>query len=75
MSKRDLSLDLLCHSLQRTTFEGKYTGFTLIGKLFLDFRTSGWDVTKQGVGLLFRLFGSFHSCIYISPDLWRRNSR
>ena len=33
MPNRDLSIDLLCHSLHRTTFPGKYGGFT-----FLDFR-------------------------------------
>ena len=27
--KRELSLDLLCHSLHRTTFGGKYDGFNL----------------------------------------------
>ena len=28
---------------------------------------SSWDVAKQGVSLLFHLFGSFHSSTYISP--------
>ena len=36
--KRDLSLDPLCHLLHCTTFRGKYDGFTLVRKYFLDFR-------------------------------------
>ena len=35
---RNLSLDLLCHSLHRTTFAVKYNGFTLVRMSFL---TSG----------------------------------
>ena len=38
MPNCDLSLDLLCHSLHRTTFAGKWDGFTLVRKSFLDFR-------------------------------------
>ena len=38
MPSGDLSLDLLWKSLHRTTFAGKYDGFTLVRKSFLDFR-------------------------------------
>ena len=31
-------------------------------------------MTKQGVSLLFYLFGLFHFRTYISPDVWRRDS-
>ena len=34
----ETSLDLLCHSLHRTTFGGKYDGFILLRKPFLDCR-------------------------------------
>ena len=63
MPNRYLSIDLLCHSLHRTTFAGKYDGFTLVRKSFLD-----WDMTKEEMSLLFHLFGSFHSSTYITPD-------
>ena len=38
-------------------------GLTLVRKSFLDFSH------------LFHLFGSFHSSTYISPDVWRSDSR
>ena len=80
MYKRDLSLDLICHLFYPAIYGGKYDGFILLKKRLPDkYKTmqaaSSYDVAKQGVSLLFRLFGSFNSSTYISSDVWRRDSR
>ena len=67
---------LLFHSLTRTTFAGKWTGWTLVRKLLLDFRRLLAGVCpnpKQRMGLSLYLFGSFHSCTYTSSDFRRGN--
>ena len=65
MPRRDLSLDLPCHSLHRTTFSGKYDGFTCRKAISLLHATSYWDVSKQGVSLLFHLFRSILVYTYL----------
>ena len=53
MPKHGLSLDIVCHPLHGTTFGGRSRMVLhLSGSSFLNI----WDVTNQGVSLLFRLF-------------------
>ena len=58
---------LCCHILDELC--------VIINLLLLLLSSSSWDVTKQEVSILFRLFGSFHSSTYISPDVWMSDSR
>ena len=60
--------------LHLTAVGGKYDGFTLQEVLSRLQTASSWDVAKQGGNLLFDLV-FFHSSIYITPDVWRHDSR
>ena len=64
ITKWNLSLDLDPLLLHGISFGGKYDGFTLVRKLFLDFRRL-LTVAKH----MFHLVGSFHSSIYTTPDV------
>ena len=72
--KRNLSLDLLCCCIVQL-LECSMMCLHLSGNHLLTSAASSWDVAKHGGNPLFHLFGSFHSSIYSTPDVWRHDSR